>query len=492
VFYLIRGDKIYFASEIKALLEVPGWNRGLDLEGLWHFFSLAYIPGSRTPFAEIRELPAGHFLDIDLKSGHYAEKRYYALRRETDESLTEDAAAQGVRQRLRDAVTRSLTADVPVGMTLSGGFDTSSLLALAKESGLGRKLHTFSIRINEPSFDESRYQRLMAEFVGSIHHEITVNPSDVLACLHATAAHLDEPSGDGAAAPTFLLSREARRHVKVLLSGEGGDEIFNAYETHRACQIRRAYRRWAPDWARAVLRNMAARLPVSHNKLSLDFLSKRFTEGAELDAPEAHFFWRHALSEEDKLRLLTCPPAKPTASLFREYFDSLSYPDELDRIAAIDLRYYFIDDLMVKNDRSIMAHSVETRFPYMERDVVEFAARIPSRFKVRGFQGRRIQKLAMRDALPPAILRRSNMGLEMPHSIWFLREFKALAEHYFSTKHIERSGLLRPEMVQQLWREHLARRRDNGRPLWCILNFLLWFDLFVYEGNYKQYLQKAP
>jgi asparagine synthase (glutamine-hydrolysing) len=488
VFTLAAAGRLHFASEIKALLEVPGWDRRLDAEALWDFFSLAYIPGRSTPFAEVRELPGGHLLEVDLRSGRFSERRYHEPRWETDEGMTEADAAAGVRSTLRDAVARSLQADVPAGLTLSGGLDTSALLALAKELGLSRRLHTFSLRIDEPSFDESRYQRLMADFSGSSHHEIRVGPADIMGCLQATAAHLDEPSGDGAAAPTFLLAREARRHVGVLLSGEGGDEVFYAYETYRACRARRLYRR-LPAAVRGGLRALAARLPVSHEKLSFDFLSKRFTQGAELGVPEAHLFWRHALDEPEKAALLTCPPpARPTAALFRGLFDSLPYADELDRLAAVDLRYYFIDDLMVKNDRTIMAHSVETRFPYLERDVMGWAARIPARLKVKGLRGRWVQKQAFKDILPGPILRRSNMGLEMPHSLWFFREFGDLARKYFTRQRVERSGLLRFSAVERLWQDHLARRRGNGRPLWCVLSFLIWFDLFIYEGDYRDHL----
>lgn len=492
VFYLAHGDRLHFSSEISGLLEVPGWDRRLDREALWHYFSLGYIPGRRTPFAEVKELPAGHLLEVDLRTGLFQEKRYYALRYETNEALTETGAAAEVHERLRDAVERNLDADAPVGLTLSGGIDTSSLLALAKELGLSRKLHTYSLRIDEPSFDESRYQKVMVDFAQPIHHEIPVGPAEVLECLSATVAHLGEPSGNGAAVPTFLLARAARRHVGVLLSGEGGDEIFNGYETHRALRPRGLYRSLVPERARRVLRELAARLPVSHEKLSFDFLAKRFTEGAELGVPEAHLFWRHAMGEEGKRRLFAgSAPERPTAELFRELFDGLPFPDELDRLAYIDLWYYLTDDLMVKNDRAIMAHSVETRFPYLERPVVEFVTSIPTRFKVKGLRGRCIQKLAMRDILPPAILKRSNMGLEMPHSLWFFKAFKPLAERFFSREKVERSGLLRHEEVSRLWQEHLSGRRDNGRPLWFILNFLIWFDLFIDKGDYKEFLEKG-
>lgn len=486
-----HGGKLYFASEIKGLLEVPGWSRALDTEAFWHYFSLAYIPGDRTPYAGVREISGGRLVEIDIASGRRAERGYYSPDLTPDHSLTEEGSAAEVRRLMRGAVERSLDCDAPAGMTLSGGVDTSVMLGLAKESGLSRGLHTFSIRMDEPSFDETPYQRLMAAYAGSVHHEIKVGPGEVLDCLLSTAAHLDEPTGDGAAAPSFLLAREASRHVKVLLSGEGGDEIFSAYETHRACRARAAWRKWVPSPLRSAARRLAGGLPVSNDKLSFDFLAKRFTAGAELGVPESHYFWRHSAAEEEKASLLSCPrPAVSTPGLFREMFDSLSYEDDLSRLAAIDLRYYFIDDLMVKNDRPVMASSVETRFPYMEKDVASFALRVPPALKVRGLSGRLVQKRAFRGLVPDKILSRRNMGLEMPHSLWFFGGFRALAEKYFSRDSVEGTGMLRHSAVERLWHEHLSRRRDNGRLLWCVLNFIIWFDLFVREGNYKDYLSR--
>jgi asparagine synthase (glutamine-hydrolysing) len=492
VFFTRKSGRLYFASEIKALLEVPGLDKRLDREALWHFLSLAYIPGRRTPFEEIEELKAGHLLEVDLAAGRVDVRRYHRIVYAPDRSLGERDAAETLHGLMLESVRGSLVADAPVGLTLSGGFDTSTLLALTKELGGTQRMHTYSLKVNEASFDESRYQRIMADFSGSIHHEISVDPEDVVENIVSSVAYMDEPSGNGGAIPMFLLAREARKDVSVLLSGEGGDEIFNAYETHRACKVRALYRRLTTPAMRRVIRSAAAALPASYDKLSFDFLSKRFTEGAELDVPESHFYWRHALSEESKRRLL---PAgwhfAPTARLFSEHFRESGRADDLDKISLIDLEYYFVDDLMVKNDRMIMAHSVEARFPFMERPVVDFATRIPNRFKVKGFKGRCIQKLAMKGLLPEAIARRSNMGLEMPHAHWFLSEFRGLAERYFSRRSVERSGVLDYAVVSELWAEHLAGRKDNGRPLWCVLNYLIWFDLFIHERSYKRFLTSA-
>ncbi len=491
LFFSVQAGDLYFASEIKAFLEVPGFPKKLDEEAIHHFMTLAYIPGDRTPFAALRELGGGEWLEVDLVSGRWCRHRYHAQRFDQDRSITEESAAARLRELLVDSLQRAMDVDVPVGLTLSGGVDTGGLLGLLRQLGMARRTHTFSIRIAEPSFDESRYQRLLVDWARPVHHEIVVRPRDVLANLKAHMAFLDEPSGDGAAVPLFILAREASRHVRVLLSGEGGDEVFNAYETHRAWKARRLYRSLAPSTIRGLVRRLIGILPCSYEKLSFDFVAKRFAEGSERDAVGAHVLFRQALGEEEKAGLLRLTGLPPTDELFRKQFNSLPFDDEINKLSSLDLQYYFIDDLMVKNDRMLAAHSLEARYPYMDRFVVEFASSIPAALKLKGFRGRHIQKLAFRGLLPPGIERRSNMGLEMPHSIWFFQDFQPLARYYFSADHLERCGLLRPQAVARLWREHVERKRDNGRALWCIINFLIWFDLFVYDGDYKRHMAGA-
>jgi asparagine synthase (glutamine-hydrolysing) len=236
---------------------------------------------------------------------------------------------------------------------------------------------------------------------------------------------------------------------------------------------------------------IAQKFPTSYKKLSFDFLLKRFTQGAEKSIPEAHFFWRHVLTPQEQKELLPKHSAfKNTDSFFIELFNQLGFDDDLNKLSLIDIKYFFVGDLMVKNDRTIMAHSIEARFPYVDRLLVEYINKIPTSLKVRkcGLERRYIQKRAMRNYLPKQIAKRNNMGLEMPHAIWFLDEFKPTAQKYFSKKNIEKTEILNFSAVNKLWEEHLSRRKDNGRPLWCILNFLVWFDLFVYNKDYKKYL----
>ncbi len=489
LFYMIKQGRFYFSSEIKAFLGLACFENKIDYEAIYHFFSLAYIPGKLTPFKDIQEMENGHLFEIDLTKGSFQEREYYRINYIQDRVSSEDIIASELHKVLLDSVRRNLISDAPLGLTLSGGVDTSTLLALIKELGRSRDIHTYSIKMDESSFDESYYQRIMVDFAKPIHHEITVRPQDVLDSLISHMAYMDEPSGDGAAIPSFILAKEASKHVSVLLSGEGGDEVFNAYETHRAYKIRKLYLKYTTAFLRKAIKAAADHLPISYKKLSLDFVAKRFTGGAEKSVPEAHFFWRHVLSEEEKKQLMPehCGFAR-TDAIFKELFDNLDFDDDLNKLSLIDIKYYFIGDLMVKNDRTMMAHSVEARFPYMDRYVVEFASKIPTAMRLKGLGGRYIQKLAMKGFLPQEIYRRRNMGLEMPHSIWFMKEFRDTAERYFSKKNIEKTGILNHTAIDELWQEHLSYKRDNGRSLWCILNFLVWFDLFIYEKNYKKYV----
>lgn len=490
LFWTVMNDKLYFASEIKSFMQIPEFRPRLNKEAIFHYFSLAYIPGTMTPFVGVNELDGSHLIEIDLSNpGTPAPREYYSIRFNPDYGMNMKDAEEGFYQAILDSVDRNLISDAPVGTALSGGLDSSSILGLSRVLGKGNKLHSFSLKINEKSFDESSYQRAMAEYAGTIHHEIIVNPNDVKKNLFRQMAYMDEPIGDGSAIPFLLLSTEARKYVKVLLSGEGGDEISNAYETHMANHVSRMYRKLVPSFVRKVNLKLAGMLPVSFNKLSFEFLAKRFTRGAELPAPEAHLYYRHVLDRSEKLDLLHSADNNPhTEDFFKELFDSLDYRNDLDRLSHIDMKYFFIGDLMQKNDRMFMANSIEARFPFMDRNAVEFFVTIPSRYKIRGLTRRYIEKRAMKRVLPPKIQRRQNFGIELPYSLWFENPLSQIGHDYFSRERVERTEILNFEYVSTLWTEHLSRKRDNGRTLWCILNFLIWFEMFLYNSDFRDYM----
>lgn len=494
LFYMHKNQRLYFSSELKSFPEVDCFSKKPDYEGLYHYFSLAYIPGEHTPYEDVKELQGGCYLQIDLDTGNLTKHQYYNLEYRPDNKMSEQDCAVRLNEVLTDAVNRNLISDAPLGMTLSGGFDTSTILGLTHQLGKSENMHTFALKINEPSFDESRFQQLMSEHSGTIHHEITVNPKDIPEYLEQHMAFVDEPLGDGSAIPFYMLAKEASKYVKVLLSGEGGDEIFNAYETHGAYKARQLYRRMVPSPARALLRMAGKALPSSYTKLPFDFLFNRFTNGAELDIPRAHHYWRHVLSTEEKAQLLPnhCD-FEPTENLFAKmFYDLPADMDNLDKLSYLDIKYFFIGDLMVKNDRPMMSSSIEARFPYMDKNVLDFVTTIPARYRIKGLKRRYIQKKAMQDILPPQILNRSNMGIEMPHSLWFVNSIRDYIEPFFAPEKVSRLGFLNPDFVQKLWLDHLNYKRDNGRALWCILMLIVWFDLYVDSNNFRQYLHPHP
>ncbi|MCF8464366.1 MAG: asparagine synthase (glutamine-hydrolyzing) [Flavobacteriales bacterium] len=480
------SDGLYFSSEIKSFLEIPSFEKKVDRESIHHFFSLAYIPGSRTPFVGIQEIQGGELVKIKL--GERPEFRnYYKLDYREDHSIDEKSAVETTRELLVDSVKRSLVSDAPLGMTLSGGIDTSAMLGIVKHLGLGSQMHTFSLRMGEKSFDESPYQRLMAEYAGSIHHEITVNPDDVVRHMLTQISHMDEPNGNGACIPSFILAKEASSTVKVLLSGEGGDELFNAYPTMAAYQYRNIYRKF-PKPIRDLVRYGVHQLPADYRKLSFDFKAKRFTTGAELSVPHSHLFWRHVLTEDQKSKLLIGDFERvPTTDYYDKIYYESGIENELNRLSLIDMRHFFIDDLMVKNDRTFLANSVEGRFPFLDRPLVDYVTKLPVKYRARFGNLRWVEKEAMRPFLPNEILKRDGFGLEMPHAIWFFDKLGSFAKKYLNREMVESTGLLNWKEVELMWNLHMAGKQDLGRPLWCLLNYLIWFDLFIRTGNYKDY-----
>lgn len=492
LFFYEADGGIYFASEIKAFLEIQGFKKQINATAIHHFFSLAYIPDSLTPYNNLVELKAGQMITVDIERRTSNICQYYSLNYSENIDISEAEAIRTTRELLVDSVERNIVSDAPLGMTLSGGIDTSAMLGIVKHLGLGSKMHTFSLKMGEASFDESKYQRLMAQYAGSIHHEILVTPDDVIENMVTQIAHIDEPNGNGACIPSFILAKKASPIVKVLLSGEGGDELFNAYPSIAAYQVRKLYRSFVPAPIRKLLIRAIHQLPSNYTKLSFDFKAKRFSAGAELSVPASHLYWRHVFTEDQKTALLHGNFERPfTTNFYEDVYYNSKIENEINRISLIDMKYFFTDDLMVKNDRTFLANSVEGRFPFMDRILAEYVTSLPVKYRVKGITKLRwVEKEAMKPFLPKEIYNRSGFGLEMPHSIWFMDKLGGFAEKYINKKFIDQTEILNWDYVEKIWHIHRQGKQDYGRPIWCILNFCIWFDLFVLNGTYKSYLQK--
>ncbi len=491
LFYMEHNGGFWFASEIKSLLQAPAFVREPNQEALYHYLAFNYVPGTLTPFKGVCELSPGTAIEVRPGCGVTARWDHFEYGSETDHSLDQETAVEETLRLLRESVGRQLISDVPVGVMLSGGMDSSALTALMAQVRGGSAFHTFSLSFREPSFDESPYARMVAEDTGTIHHEIMVTPGKVEALLPGYLAHIDEPYADGSAIPTWLLAAEAAPLVTVLLSGEGGDELFAGYDTHAAMKARMIYRRLVPGFVRrGVVAPIVNRLPVSHSKLSFEFKAKRFTTGSELGVPESHFAWRAVLTGDERLRVL--PGAhrgrQPSETFFTSVYNACSGETPLARILRIDTASHLPNDLMIKNDRMTMAHSVEARVPFTDTGLYRFSASVPDGIRMPGLRPKNLLRKAMKGILPSRVRAKKKVGLEMPYSGWFRNEMKDFAHDSLFSSSILESGVLARAALEELWNHHQEGRRDNGRALWGLLNLSMWYDLYISTDHYRSFV----
>jgi asparagine synthase (glutamine-hydrolysing) len=465
-----------FASELSALA-ADGWCEALDFTSVHHYLGLGYVPGPGSIFADVRKLEPATQLTVDEGRDPVA-RRYWNLRFDpAPRTRSDDEYADDVLTALRAAVKSHLLSDVPVGVFLSGGVDSSGLVALMSEIA-GQRIQTFSIGFEEKTFDELELARAVARRYGTDHHELVVRP-DAVQVLPALVRHFGEPFADSSAVPVYYVSELASRNVKVVLSGEGSDEVFAGYETYLAGKYAALYRRLPDVIGRTLVPALVDRLPVSHARVSFDYKAKRFVRGAYLPLEDGHFWWKVVLSEAVQAELC-CGPARngavDTATLFREAAARAGSDDWLARLQAIDAHVYLPDDILTKADRMSMAHSLEARVPYLDRAVVELAARLPSGVKLRRFTKKYVLKRALRRHVPAEILRAKKRGFNVPVASWLRGELREMLHDMLAPAALRRVGLFEPAFVERLIREHVGMRFDHSRPLWTLLAFMIWHE----------------
>jgi len=472
LYFASRGGQIYFGSEIKALFAHPEISRALDPLALHQYLTLNYVPGPRTLVQGIEKLPPGHWLE--WLDGEASMRPFWELRFAPDERLEEDEAAGQLDALLRRSIREHLVSDVPLGVLLSGGIDSSTIVHYAAQETPGR-LKTFSISFAGRSFDETRYFRAVAQRYSTEHHELDVGRDLAMPeTIRQFADYADEPCGDSSSLPVWYLSKLCRRHVTVTLSGEGADELFGGYLTYQADRLARLARLAPAPLRRAALAAARLLLPVSQDKISLEYMVKRFLEGTLLDPGEAHCYWNGAFSEAQKRELCLQTPADGWSAPAL-VAASPSIPG-VNRYLWFDQRYYLPDDILAKVDRMSMAHSLEVRPPFLDHHIVEFAARLPQRLKIRGRVQKYLLKRVMRDKLPAAVLRRKKVGFDIPAHDWLRRELRPLLLEALSPSALTRCGLFRPGVLEGWLARHLDGRVNIGFHLWGLMILLLWME----------------
>ena len=466
LYYRDVGGELSFASELDALPQGE-----IDLDALEGFLAFNVVPGPLSIFKEIRKLLPGHTLEWHegrVTIDRYAQTGPLPARHDEDEGeLLEEC-----RARLRDSVRAHLIADVPVGVLLSGGVDSGALTAFAAEES-SDAVRTFSIGFEEASFDELGGARAVAERYGTIHRELVLRP-DAALLLPALADAFDEPFADSSALPTYLVSKLASEDVKVALSGEGSDELFGGYYTYVADLLAQ---RFGPLAVAA--RPFVDRLPSSTKKVSLDYRLKRFTRAAHLPPLERHHVYKEIFSTDARAELTGRSSTFDPLIGYRERFAGTEGHELLTRLQDVDFGLYLVDDLLTKTDRASMAWSLETRVPFMDTVVANFALSLPVRHKVRGFSKKRLLRKAVEPLLPHDVVHGRKRGFSIPAAAWLRGELEPFARETLSA--VGRQGLLDPKAVMTVLDDHVSGREDLSRQLWGLLSFTLWYERHV-EG----------
>jgi asparagine synthase (glutamine-hydrolysing) len=481
LFYAQTSQGLLLASEVKALLVRPEVSREFDLLALDQFMTYEYVMAPRTLFTQIRKLPAAHYLVY--RDGAVQVTRYWDAADTPIRAWDAADAAKAVREALATAVDRQMMSDVPLGVFLSGGIDSSAIAAFMADAAARRgvAVTSFSMGFRDQSYNELPYAREIASRFGLTHVEDIVT-ADVAALFDPLVAHLDEPFADVSLFPTYLVSRLARQHVKGVLAGDGGDELFGGYDAYAAQALAARLSRVTPDIAWRLADRVAQLVPPSEQKKGALNKIKRFLSGVASNAADlGHYRWATFMDAPSRGRLYS--PTMLEASLggdvhreVREALGGYHADDAINRELYADLRVYLADDIMVKVDRMSMATSLETRAPFLDTDVMELAFSMPGHLKVRGHERKVVLKEALRGVLPDSILARKKEGFSIPMKNWLRRELQPLMRDLLSADRMRRRNLFEPGEVERLMQEHVDGRANHAHQLFSLMVFERWAD----------------
>ncbi len=482
LYYTELNGQLIFASEVKAILRFPDFKRELDLGALNKYLTFEYVPSSSCIFKKIKKLPAAHYLiceNKNISTVKYWDINFTGSCKPPDEI----EAKERLLQLLGAAVKRHLLSDAPLGFFLSGGIDSSAIVALASRL-TGDNLKTFSIGFHEDSFDETRYAQKVARLFGTSHFHQDFEIEDLFNSLAESSNFLDEPLADVSFFPTYLLARFAKQNVKVALSGDGGDELFAGYPTYQAHKLIKYYHLIPAVIRKNLIEKIARNIPVSMKNFSLDFKIKKFVSSNYLPMALRHIYWMGAFNYEDKINL--CGPLfkdllekESLSEEITDYLRGIKSNEELNMIQYLDIKTYLQDDLLVKTDRASMANSLEVRVPYLDRELAEFVFSLPADLRLKHFQTKYILKKSMHKILPEVIINRRKKGFGVPISFWIKGKLKPLIMDMLAKDKIKREGLFNYSYIDNLLQQHFKNKVDNRKKIWTLLMFELWLREYL-------------
>jgi len=479
--YAQVNGQLIFGSEFMALLQHPDISREVNYEAIHHYLSFICVPAPLTAYQHIHKLEPGY--SLRWQNGEIEFNRYWQIDFSKKVSISEEEAGERVVDLLRDAVRVRLMSEVPLGAFLSGGIDSSAVVALmAAESS--EKVKTFSVGFEEQDFSELHHARRVAEYVGSDHHEFIVRP-DALEILPTLLEHYGEPYADSSAIPTYYVSRETRKHVTVALNGDGGDECFAGYERYVGMNVAQQYTKLVPAAVRrGVLQNLANGLPQIESRKNPLRKLQRFAAAGARSPAQRYLGWVSAFDEQAKLNLYSSEfraetAAFSTVAFLEPWFAKANGAGVIDASLLADTMTYLPNDLLVKMDIASMTVSLEARSPFLDHHLMEFAASLPERLKLRRMTTKYLLKRVLRRFVPEENLTRPKMGFGVPISHWFrssMRQF--LQETLLSERALSR-GLFNRDAVRRLIAEHVDKKVNHDQRLWALLMLELWFQRFI-------------
>lgn len=475
LYYTItKNGTFVFGSELKCLLEHKDVEREIDPESVDAYLTFGYVPDPLSIFKGIKKLPPGY--SLSLVDGKLTTKQYWDFPYKQSEERSEDDYVEELRQRLQESVRMRLVSDVPLGAFLSGGVDSSTIVALMARE-MSEPVKTFSIGFAEDSYDELKYARLVAQRFGTDHHELIVTP-DVCNIVDELIRHFDEPFADQSSIPTYYVSKLAREHVTVVLSGDGGDELFAGYTRYAVDLKRQGFERLPRFLRQNVMKSLSEHLP--HGARGRNYLYNVALDPIDRYIDNISVFTklnRGSLYSEDFLESLA--GQQSAVAMYRELASQVTTGDPLERLLYLDSKTYLPGDILTKVDRMSMAVSLEARVPLLDHELIEFVARMPASLKMRGDESKYIFKRAVADLVPKEILTRSKQGFGVPIGEWINDQLRERTHDTLRDRVTRQRGYFRPEYIDVLLAEHERGRRDHSAALWTVLMFELWCRAFI-------------
>lgn len=484
LYYGVFNGTLLFGSEIKALMAHTSFKKELDIASLNKYFQYEYVPTPHTMFENVFKLEPGHYATYDgkiLTKTKFWDVFFEAKGKDSTVSFV-DALAR-LDELLYDGVKKRLIGDVPLGVFLSGGIDSSTVAyyaqKIARDTG-AKPVQTFSIGFMEDSFDESKYARQVAAFLGTEHYEKILSAKEGVALIPEIFSLLDEPIADASIIPTYILSRFTREYVTVALGGDGGDELLCGYDTFLAHRFAGIYEKVPEVLRKQILEKIAPLLPSSHKNMSFDFKVKKFIAGFYGDKKYRNQRWLGAFDRDERKKLFNKKIGREIETLnefedIDKYLEGLSTNNYYDQLTYLYLRTYMMDDILVKVDRASMYNSLEVRAPFLDTDIVEFLVNLPLSYKLRGLTTKYLLKKLMDGKLPHNIIYRKKKGFGIPLAEWLSGELKPMVLEMLGEKRLEEQGLFDPEYVTGLLDDHFSKHSDNRKPIWTLLVFQMWY-----------------